>query len=115
MSNEANPLHVEHRGDVTIARFVDSGKIDGVKMQAAIAQVIPIMEAQQSLTLCLDLHNIEYLDSRALGILISVNKKLLGLGGRLSVMNVIPQICEIFAVTKLDGMIHREDAASDPG
>lgn len=49
----------------------------------------------------LNFGNVEYLSSAALGILITLNKKLIASGGKLLLCNIDPQIYEIFGITKL--------------
>ena len=52
--------------------------------------------------LLLNFGNVEYLSSAALGKLITLNKKLQAVGGRLILCNIDPQIYEVFEITKLD-------------
>jgi anti-sigma B factor antagonist len=42
------------------------------------------------------------MSSAALGKLINLHKKLTGVKGKMSMCNVIPQIYEVFTITKLD-------------
>ena len=50
----------------------------------------------------LNFGNVEYLSSAALGKLITLNKKLQAVGGKLILCNIDPQIFEVFEITKLD-------------
>jgi len=54
----------------------------------------------------LNFGNVEYLSSAALAKLITLNKKLQQVGGRLSLCNIDPQIYEVFEITKLNKLFN---------
>jgi anti-sigma B factor antagonist len=59
----------------------------------------------------LDLAAIEFLTSVVLAKLIGVNGRFRTAGGKLTLLNVNPDVREVFAVTKLDHIFHVVPAA----
>jgi len=56
-------------------------------------------------TLRLDFSAVKYLTSSVLGKLISLNKRVKGAGGHFQVVNLGPEVYEIFKATRLDTFI----------
>jgi anti-sigma B factor antagonist len=50
----------------------------------------------------LDLGDVQYLLSAALGKLIKLNKKVVGRGGKLRIENLRSDILDVFRITRLD-------------
>ena len=95
-------LEVEPIGDVTVVNFVDRKILDEQNIQVIGEQLFSLVEEEGMKKILLNFSNVEYLSSAALGKLISLNKKLQGVGGRLILCNIDPQIFEVFEITKLD-------------
>jgi anti-sigma B factor antagonist len=53
----------------------------------------------------MDLGNVTYLNSSALGLLLRLHKRLRDRGGRLVVSNLAPQVYEVFEVTRLNTLL----------
>jgi len=95
-------LEAEHIGDVTVVNFVDRKILDEQNIQIIGDQLFGLVETEGLRKLLLNFGNVEYLSSAALGKLITLNKKLQAVGGRLILCNIDPQIYEVFEITKLD-------------
>ena len=95
-------LEVEEIGDVTVVNFVDRKILDEQNIQIIGEQLFSLVEEMGRRKLLLNFGNVEYLSSAALGKLITLNKKLQALDGRLILCNIDPQIYEVFEITKLD-------------
>jgi anti-sigma B factor antagonist len=67
--------------------------------------------------LLLDFSHVDYLTSVELGTLITLHKRMKASGGRLTLFNMNPQVCEIFAVTRLQTLlgICREESPVSQG
>ncbi len=52
--------------------------------------------------LTLDLHSLDYIDSSGLGVLISIHKRCLQKGGKMSVTGLRGMVEELFKLTRLD-------------
>ena len=95
-------LEVEDIGDVTVVNFVDRRILDEQNIQIIGEQLFSLVDELERKKLLLNFGNVEYLSSAALGKLITLNKKLQSVGGRLILCNIDPQIYEVFEITKLD-------------
>ncbi|MBM3993544.1 MAG: STAS domain-containing protein [Planctomycetes bacterium] len=95
-------LKVEQAGDVTVVNFLDKRILDEPTIQAIAEQLFSLVDQDGQRKLLLNFTNVEYMSSAALGKLINLHKKLTALQGKLAMCNVIPQIFEVFAITKLD-------------
>jgi anti-sigma B factor antagonist len=107
-------LKVEQKSGVTVVNFLDKRILDEPTIQAIAEQLFSLVDDSGKRELILNFSNVEYLSSAALGKLINLHKKLQGVQGRLAMCHVIPQIFEVFAITKLDKIFKifpDEDAA----
>jgi anti-sigma B factor antagonist len=107
-------LEVEDIGDVTVINFIDKKILDEQNIQIIGEQLFGLVEQEGRRKLLLNFGNVEYLSSAALGKLITLNKKLQGVSGRLILCNIDPQIYEVFEITKLDKFfnIQKEEQAA---
>ncbi len=94
-------LKVEEQGEVTLISFLDRRISDERTIQAIAEQLGALVEEGNS-KLLLNFAGVEYLSSAALGKLINLHKKLGGSEGTLSMCNMVPQVFDVFAITKLD-------------
>jgi anti-sigma B factor antagonist len=102
-------LNKEHIDDVTVINFVDKKILDEQNIQTIGEQLTTLVEEENTQRDCkkflLNFGNVEYLSSAALGKLIALNKKIKGLGGRLMLCNIHPDIREVFEITRLSTFI----------
>lgn len=107
-------LEVEDIGDVTVVNFVDRKILDEQNILVIGEQLFSLVDEVGRRKILLNFGNVEYLSSAALGKLITLNKKLNGVGGQLILCNIDPQIYEVFEITKLDKFfrIHKEEQAA---
>ena len=107
-------LELEEVGDVTVVNFIDKKILDEQNIQIIGEQLFDLVDNQGKKKLLLNFGNVEFLSSAALGKLITLNKKLQAVGGRLILCNIDPQIYEVFEITKLDKFfnIQKEEQAA---
>src|SRR5688572_1368046 len=98
-------LEVEDIGDVTVVNFTDRKILDEQNIQVIGEQLFSLVDELGRRKLLLNFGNVEYLSSAALGKLITLNKKLQGVGGKLVLCNIDPQIYEVFEITKLNKLL----------
>ena len=107
-------LELEPIGDVTVVNFVDRKILDDQNIQVIGEQLFSLVDEQGLRKILLNFSNVEFLSSAALGKLITLNKKLQQVGGKLILCNIDAQIFEVFEITKLDRffkIIKEEQAA----
>jgi anti-sigma B factor antagonist len=107
-------LEVEDVGDVTVVNFVDKKILDEQNIQIIGEQLFNLVEELNRHKLLLNFSNVDSLSSAALGKLISLERKVKAVGGKLILCNIAPQIHEIFEITKLDSRfnIQKEEQAA---
>ena len=107
-------IEVEEIDDVSVVEFVDKRILDEQNIQLIGDQLFELVDDLGKKKLLLNFANVEYLSSAALGKLITLNKKLQSVGGRLILCNIDPQIYEVFEITKLDRFfnIQKEEQAA---
>jgi anti-sigma B factor antagonist len=108
-------LDAQEIGDVTVVRFVDR-KLMKDRVDEVAVELFKLADDPRRRKLLVDLANLEYLSSAALGKFISLGKKVQRHGGRLLLCNVHESIRELFKVTKLDHLleIHAWNPDDDP-
>src|ERR1700676_3398029 len=107
-------LEVEDIGDITVVNFTDRKILDEQNIQLIGEQLFSLVDEAGRKKILLNFGNVEYLSSAALGKLITLNKKLQSVGGRLILCNIDPQIYEVFEITKLNKLfnIQKEEQAA---
>jgi anti-sigma B factor antagonist len=95
-------LDVEDIGDVTVVNFTDRKILDEQHIQTIGEQLFSLVDEAGRRKLLLNFRNVEYMSSAALAKLITLNKKIKEVGGRLVLCDIEPQIMEVFEITKLD-------------
>jgi anti-sigma B factor antagonist len=104
-------LEVEDIGDVTVVKFADKKILDEQNIQRIGEQLFSLVDELGRRKILLNFGNVEYLSSAALGKLITLNKKVNAVGGRLILCNIDPQIYELFEITTTNRLfnIQREE------
>lgn len=94
-------LEIQEIGDVTVVAFTDRKILDEQNIQNIGEQLYSLVDDAGRRKLVLNFAKVEYLSSAALGKLITLNKKLQAVKGRLALCNIDPQIFEVFEITGL--------------
>lgn len=95
-------LEVSQTGDVTVVRFVDRKILDESYIQEVGQELFRLVEVDRCQNLLLNFCSVDFLSSTALGKLITLDKKVKALGGRLMLSNIRPEIHEVFLLTGLN-------------
>ena len=95
-------LDVHAVGETTVVHFKGKRILDEQTVQFIDKQLNQLVDQRDCKKLLLNFQDVEYLSSAARGMLINLQKKMISRSGRLSLCNVIPQILEVFSITKLD-------------
>jgi len=102
MTNEQQRLLVEPVNEVTVVTFKDKKILDEAVIQEIGDALFDLVDKQYKTRLLLNFENVEYLSSAALGKLITLNKRIKEENGELKLCNIIPEIYEVFRITKLN-------------
>jgi len=94
-------ISVEYAGNATIATFVDEKILEEKDIKALQESIMSVVEQAEQMNLILDFHNVRFLSSAVLGLLIRISKKVYERDGQLRLCNIDPKIYEIFRITRL--------------
>jgi anti-sigma B factor antagonist len=111
MRDMAGPrrIDVEEVNGVTIAKFTDKKILDETNIQLIGNQLFSLVDEDRRQKIVLDFSNVEYLSSAALGKLITLDKKVKAIGGKLRFCTIRADILEVFKITRLDKLFTIKD------
>ena len=89
----------EEVGDAMMIKFLPNGELDAEDIERVI---IRFPQKGSAPHLLLDFSGIESINSKVLGRLITLRKRMAAVSGSLKLCNVPPQIVELFRLTSLD-------------
>ena len=92
---------VSYVSDTAIVRFTDR-KIFGTDAKAAGEEMISIVQSGNCKDLLLDFHDVEFVSSALLNMLIILDKHVRAAQGKLRLTNLCVEILELFALTRLN-------------
>lgn len=95
-------LEVSEVGTVTVVRFVDRKILDAANIQELGDELFGLVETDGRKNLLLNFSNVEFMSSAALNKLIVLNKKVQGVGGKMRLSNLRPEIYDVFVITRLN-------------
>jgi anti-sigma B factor antagonist len=95
-------LELKDAGDVTVASFTDRHLLDAQSVQLVGDQLFSLVDEMGRRKLLLDFGNIQDISSLALGMLVTLNKKMHAARGKLVLCRIDAQIREVMALTQLD-------------
>lgn len=95
-------IDIEEINGVTVAKFTDKKILDEGNIQLIGNQLFSLVDEDRRQKIVLDFANVEYLSSAALGKLITMDKKVKSISGKLRFCNIRSDILEVFKITRLD-------------
>ncbi len=100
---EVSPrLSVTKDDDVTIVVLTDRKILDEVNIMQIGEQLSALAVGAGKPRMVLDFGNVAHMSSSALGVLITLNKRVRERKGELRLCNIQPAIYEIFVITRLN-------------
>ena len=102
MQQELPRLNVTAEGDVTIVELTDRKILDELSI-SQIGERLQGMVAKASIPkFILDFSNVGHMSSSALGMLITLHKRVREKKGQLRLSGIQPPIYEVFVITRLN-------------
>jgi anti-anti-sigma factor len=92
---------VQDAGEVSVVRFTAKRLLDINDIQVMGMEMYRLVDGLGRRNLILDLANVDYLSSSALGKFITLYKKVKAVGGRLVIRHLNAQIRELFKLSDL--------------
>jgi anti-sigma B factor antagonist len=95
-------LWIENKRDVTVVHFVDREILNEQNIQMVGDELFKLVDELGRQKILLNFGNVEFLSSAALGKLITLNRKVQAMRGKLILCSISKEIKDVFEITKLD-------------
>ena len=105
MTAKATRLKALRIGDVTVAELVDRKLLEETTIAQVGLELFALAGAAPAPRMVLDFINVAHMSSSALGMLITLHKRVREKDGQLRLCNIRPSIREVFSITRLDEVI----------
>ena len=102
MAEQATRLKINDFDGMTIVEFSDRKILDELCILEIQEELSRVVDRTPGIKLVLSFRNVEHLSSAALGMLITLRKKVEEGGGRMRLSDINPQIFEVFKITRLN-------------
>src|SRR2546430_14546142 len=102
----ALPFTVQQVEKFTVIEFKNPSLMDPLELETIGAQLYKLVDEQDKRKIVLDFEKVQYLSSQAIGIVLTMNKKLGGLSNsKLVLCGVGPRLLELLKITRLDRLL----------
>ncbi len=102
MAEQASRLKVRDISGGSIVEFSDRKILDELCILEIQEELSRLVDTKSGGNLLLSFNNVEHLSSAALGMLITLRKKVEEKSGKLKLSDINPQIYEVFKITRLN-------------
>jgi len=102
MEDEAPRLMITKQHDVTVVELMDQQLLDEGSISRSGEKPYALVAAGAAPRLVLDFAEVGHMSSSALGMLITLHKRVREKDGRLWLCNIRPSIHEVFTITRLN-------------
>lgn len=117
MPEQAKRLTVSERDGVTVVSFADRKILDEMSITEIGQELGGLAAGSEKPRMVLDFAKVSHMSSSALGMLITLHKRVREKGGELRLAEIEPKIYEVFVITRLNEIfdIHGsvEEAVAD--
>lgn len=111
MEQPSSHLKVRRSEGVSVVEFADRKILEELSIQEIGEELDRLVETEAGIKLLLNFKNVDHLSSAALGMLITLNKKIKERKGALKLSDINRQIFEVFKITKLNKVFEIHDSA----
>jgi len=102
MREQSPRLKVSAEGDVTLIELTDRKILDEFNISQIADQLHVVLSQPGGAKYVIDFANVSHMSSSALGMLITLSKRVREKKGQLRLCNIQPAIYEVFAITRLN-------------
>jgi anti-sigma B factor antagonist len=102
MEQPSSHLRIKRSDDIAVVEFADRKILEELSIQEIQDELLRLVEAEPKIRLLLNFCNVDHLSSAALGMLITLNRKIQEQRGELKLSDINRQIFEVFKITKLN-------------
>src|SRR4051812_14224838 len=105
-SNASAPINVHQVDKFTIVEFKNPSLMDPLELETIGQELYKLVDEQDKRKIVLDFEKVQYLSSQAIGIVLTMNKKLSALKtSKLVLCGVGPKLMELIKITRLDRIL----------
>lgn len=112
MEDKPTRIGITHDSGAAVVDFRDRDILDEVNIAQLGDQLFSLADRQESPCVVLDFGNVAHMSSAALGMLITLHKRIRERKGQLRLCNIRPEIYEVFVITKLNEIFQIHDDRS---
>ena len=113
MEQPSSHLIIKRTNGVSVVEFADRKILEELSIQEIGEELDRLVESEPGIKLLLNFKNVDHLSSAALGMLITLNKKIKEHNGSLKLSNINRQILEVFKITRLNRVFDIHESAND--
>ncbi|MBP7747230.1 MAG: STAS domain-containing protein [Phycisphaerae bacterium] len=113
MDQPSSHLKIKRAGSVAVVEFADRKILEELSIQEIGDELRGLAEAEAGPQLLLNFQNVDHLASAALGMLITLHKKVQEQNGALKLSNINRQIFQVFRITRLNRVFDIHETAED--
>ncbi len=111
MEQPSSHLRIKRADGVSVVEFADRKILEELSIQEIGEELDQLVENEPGIRLLLNFRNVDHLSSAALGMLITLNKKVKEQNGALKLSDINRQIFEVFKITRLNRVFEIHDTA----
>ncbi len=111
MEQPSTHLKIKRAGDVSIVEFADRKILEELSIQEIGDELRRLTEGETGIRLLLNFENVDHLASAALGMLITLHKRVQEQKGELRLSNINRQIFQVFRITRLNRVFDIHETA----
>jgi anti-sigma B factor antagonist len=100
------PFLVQQVEKFTVVEFKNPSLMDPLELETIGQQLYRLVDEEDRRKIILDFERVQYLSSQAIGIILTMNKKLSGLSNsKLVLCGIGPRLMELLKITRLDRLL----------
>lgn len=107
-------LEITEVEEIVVVRLLHTKVFNDQKTEDIIHELRHLTSKLGKRTLRIDLELVKYLQSSALGKLVSLQARVKATGGRVTLANVHPTVARVLAATRLDQLLPIENVIEEP-
>ncbi len=113
MEQPSSHLKIKKSGNVSVVEFADRKILEELSIQEIGDELRRLAESEQRIRLLLNFDNVDHLASAALGMLITLQKRVQEQHGEMKLSNINKQIFQVFHITRLNRVFDIHESAED--
>ncbi len=111
MEQPSTHLKIRRADGVSIVEFADRKILEELSIQEIGDELDQVVSSEPGIKLLLNFKNVDHLSSAALGMLITLNKKVKEQNGSLKLSDINRNIFEVFKITRLNRVFDIHDTS----